>query len=98
MGRHPQATTVSDTPLLSYSILPVTDPTQQDEPEIRRTSIVKLLPNKRTEAQLKALCGLSSKLWNEVNYARRMQFFAKGKVDLKTTYKEFQEKYKKLIC
>jgi len=53
--------------------------------------------DKDTEAKLKALCSLSSKLWNEVNYARRMQFFGKQKVDLKTTYKEFQEKYKKLI-
>ena len=34
---------------------------------------------------------------DEVTYARRMQFFGKQKVDLKTTYKEFQEKRKKLI-
>jgi len=64
---------------------------------MKRTSIVKLVPDKDTEAKLKALCSLSSKLWNEVNYVRRMQFFGKQKVDLKTTYKEFQEKYKKLI-
>jgi len=64
---------------------------------MRRTSIVKLVPDKDNEAKLKALCSLASKLWNEVNYSRRMQFFGKQKVDLKTTYKEFQEKYKKLI-
>ena len=64
---------------------------------MKRTSVVKLVPDKDTEAKLKALCSLSSKLWNEVNYVRRMQFFGKKKVDLKTTYKEFQEKYKKLI-
>jgi len=64
---------------------------------MKRTSIVKLVPDKDNEAKLKALCSLSSKLWNEVTYARRMQFFGKQKVDLKTTYKEFQEKYKKLI-
>jgi len=64
---------------------------------MRRTSIVKLVPDKDSEAKLKALYSLSSKLWNEVNYSRRMQFFGKQKVDLKTTYKEFQGKYKKLI-
>ena len=96
MGSYPQATTESDTSLLN-SMLSTADPNQEDEPEIARTSIVRLLPNKSTEAKLKALCSISSKLWNEVTYARRMQFFAKKKVDLKTTYKEFQEKYKKLI-
>jgi len=98
MGSHPLATALeSDTPLLSYSMLPMANPPQEDEPEIVRTSTVKLLPNKSTEAKLKSLCSISSKLWNEVTYARRMQFFGKKKVDLKTTYKEFQEKYKKLI-
>jgi len=64
---------------------------------MKRSSIVKLVPHKDTEAKLKALCSLSSKLWNEVNYVRRMQFFGNKGVNLKTTYKEFQEKYKKLI-
>jgi len=39
---------------------------------MKRTSIVKLIPDKDAEAKLKALCSLSSKLWNEVNYSRRM--------------------------
>ena len=64
---------------------------------MKRTSVVKLVPDKDTEAKLKALCSLSSKLWNEVNYVRRQQFFGNKGVSLKTTYKEFQEKYKKLI-
>jgi len=46
---------------------------------------------------LKALCSLASKLWNEVNYARRRQFFGNKGVDLKTTYREFYGKYKVLI-
>jgi len=95
MGSNPQATTISDISVLN-SILSMTD-SFQDKAEIRRTSTIKLLSNKKTEAQLKALCSLASKLWNEVTYARRVQFFTKGKVDMKTTYKEFQEKYKKLI-
>ena len=55
------------------------------------------MPSKDNEAKLKALCSLSSKLWNEVNYVRRQQFFSNSKVDLKGTYKEFYEKYSELI-
>jgi len=40
---------------------------------------------------------LSSKLWNELSYARRRMFFETKSVDLKGTYKEFYEKYKTLI-
>ena len=62
-----------------------------------RTSIVRLEPDKEVESKLKALCSLSSKLWNEITYVRRRQFFESGKVDIKGTYKEFYEKYKGLI-
>jgi len=56
-----------------------------------------LIVDKDAEARLKALCSLSSKLWNEVNYARRQRFFEGNGVDLKSSYKEFYEKYKMLI-
>ena len=64
---------------------------------MKRTVTVRLLPDKDAEAKLKALCSLSSKLWNEVNYARRRMFFETKRVDLKGTYREFYEKYKTLI-
>jgi len=64
---------------------------------VKRTSIVRLIPDRDAEAKLKALCSLASKLWNEVNYARRRQFFESKRVDLKSTYREFYEKYKMLI-
>ncbi|WP_440059596.1 RNA-guided endonuclease InsQ/TnpB family protein [Thermogladius sp. 4427co] len=64
---------------------------------MKRTVTIRLLPDRDAEAKLKALCSLSSKLWNEVNYARRRIFFETKKVDLKSTYKEFYEKYKTLI-
>jgi putative transposase len=67
------------------------------EREMKRTSIVELVVDKSSEEKLKLLCSLSSKLWNEVNYARRRMFFEKRGVDLKATYKEFYEKYKTLI-
>ena len=64
---------------------------------MKRTSIVRLVPDEDAEAKLKALCSLASKLWNEVNYARRRQFFEKKGVNLRVTYREFYEKYKKLV-
>jgi len=67
------------------------------EGEVRRTSVVELLVDEEAGNKLKLLCSLSSKLWNEVNYARRRMFFEKKGVDLKATYKEFYEKYKVLI-
>jgi len=64
---------------------------------MKRTSIVRLVPDRGAEARLKALCSLASKLWNEVNYARRQQFFEGKGIDLKATYREFYGKYKMLI-
>jgi len=64
---------------------------------MRRTSVVELVVDKNVEEKLKLLCSLSSKLWNEANYARRRMFFEKMGVDLNATYKEYYEKYKTLI-
>ena len=64
---------------------------------MKRTSVVELLVDEGAENKLKLLCSLSSRLWNEVSYARRRMFFEKKGVDLKATYKEFYEKYKLLI-
>jgi len=69
----------------------------QPTPAHKRTSVVRLIPGRDAEAKLKALCSLASKLWNEVNYARRQQFFGNKGVDLRTTYREFYGKYKALI-
>ena len=64
---------------------------------MKRTVTIRLLPDKDSEAKLKALCSLSSRFWNEVNYARRRMFFEIKRVDLKGTYREFYERYKMLI-
>jgi len=66
-------------------------------PECKRASVVRLVLNKDAEIKLKALCSLTSRLWNEVNYVRRRQFFEGKGVDLKETYREFYERYKSLI-
>ena len=60
----------------------------------RRTNVVRLLPNGFQERKLRRLANTSAKLFNEVNYERRQQFFHEGRVDLKGTYDKYYEKYK----
>jgi len=56
--------------------------------------VVRLLPNGFQERKLRRLADTSAKLFNEINYERRQQFFHGGKVDLKGTYDEYYGKYK----
>ena len=60
----------------------------------RRTNVVRLLPNGFQERKLRRLANISAKLFNEINYERRQQFFHGGKVDLKGTYDEYYGKYR----
>jgi transposase len=46
------------------------------------------------ERKLRRLANASAKLFNEINYERRQQFFHEGRVDLKGTYDKYYEKYK----
>jgi len=56
--------------------------------------VVRLLPNGFQERKLRRLANISAKLFNEINYERRQQFFHEGRVDLKGTYDKYYEKYK----
>ena len=56
--------------------------------------MVRLLPNGFQERKLRRLADTSAKLFNEINYERRQQFFHGGRVDLKGTYDEYYGKYK----
>jgi len=56
--------------------------------------VVRLLPNGFQERKLRRLADISAKLFNEINYERRQQFFHGGKVDLKGTYDKYYGKYK----
>jgi len=60
----------------------------------KRTNLVRLLPNGFQERKLRRLANISAKLFNEVNYERRQEFFRGEKVDLKGTYDEYYGKYK----
>ena len=65
--------------------------------ENRRTNVVRLLPNGFQERKLRKLADTSARLFNEVNYERRQQFFRGEKVDLQGTYQKYYEKYKGLL-
>jgi len=48
-----------------------------------RTVRLRLLPNGAQERRLRKLADATAKLWNELNYARLIQFRAMGKIDFK---------------
>ena len=56
--------------------------------------MVRLLPNGFQERKLRRLADISAKLFNEVNYERRQQFFRGEKVDFEGTWGKCYEKYK----
>jgi len=64
---------------------------------VRRNCVVELVVDEEVEKRLRQLCDLSSKLWNEVNYARLRMWMEKKHIDFKAIYREFYEKYKPLI-
>jgi putative transposase len=62
-----------------------------------RTNVVRLLPNGFQEGRLRRLADVSARLYNEVNYERRRQFFQQHLVDFKSTWGKYYEKYKKIL-
>jgi len=63
----------------------------------RRTNVVRLLPNGFQERRLRRLASISARLFNEVNYERRQQFFHGEKVDLEGTYRKYYGKYRSAL-
>jgi len=61
---------------------------------MKRTATVKLQASKEVERILFELADAGAKVWNEVNYLRRQQFFNHEKVDFNKTEKIVYEKYK----
>jgi len=62
-----------------------------------RTNVIRLLPNGFQERKLRRLANASAKLFNEVNYERRRQFFQQQRVDFKGTWVKYYGKYKGLL-
>ncbi len=83
VGRYPTVSTNPGTPSSSK-------PRKGDV----RTVRLRLLPNGSQERRLRKLADATVKLWNELNYARLMQFRISGKVDFKSTGREHYYKYK----
>jgi len=65
--------------------------------ENRRTNVIRLLPNGFQERKLRKLTDASARLFNEVNYERRQQFFQHQRVDFKSTWDKYYEKYKGIL-
>ncbi len=61
--------------------------------EHMRTVRLRLLLNGAQERKLRRIADAAARLWNELNYARLIQFRASGKVDFKGTGHEFYCKY-----
>jgi putative transposase len=63
----------------------------------RRTNVVRLLPNGAQERKLRKLADACARLYNELNYERRQQFFNGEKVDFKGTWDKYYEKYRGVL-
>ncbi|WP_238376249.1 transposase [Vulcanisaeta sp. EB80] len=62
--------------------------------ENRRTVRLRLLPSGSQERKLRRIADATARLWNELNYARLVQFRETGRVDFEDTEHEFYHKYK----
>ncbi|MFP3227695.1 MAG: transposase [Caldisphaera sp.] len=60
----------------------------------KRTNVVRLLLNGFQKRKLRRLSNISAKLFNELNYERRQQFFHEKKVDFNKTWDKYYKKYK----
>jgi putative transposase len=58
---------------------------------LRRTVLLRLVPDEEAGARLRALCSLSSKLWNEINYAERRMFFKEKGRSKANIYRELYD-------
>ena len=63
----------------------------------KRANVVRLLPNGFQERKLRKLTDTSARLFNEVNYERRQQFFQQHQVDFQGTSQKYYEKYKGIL-
>jgi putative transposase len=67
------------------------------KPTNRRTNVVRLLPNGYQERRLRRLANISARLFNELNYERRQQFFRGEGIDFRGTWSKYYEKYKGIL-
>jgi len=70
---------------------------QEVKHESRRANVVRLLPSGFQERKLRRLASISARLFNEVNYERRQQFFQQQHVDFEGTWDKYYERYKGIL-
>ncbi|MFP3303399.1 MAG: transposase, partial [Caldivirga sp.] len=62
-----------------------------------RTVRLRLLPNGSQERRLRRIADTTARLWNELNYARLIQWREGKHVDFKGTEHEYYHKYKGVL-
>ena len=62
-----------------------------------RTNVVRLLLNGYQGRRLRRLADACARLYNEVNYERRQQYFSGNGVDFRGTWVKYYGKYKKIL-
>ena len=92
VGRYP---TVFTTPGTKSSKSRSRNKRRQDENV--RTVRLRLLPSGSQERKLRRLGDATARLWNELNYARLVQYRETGVVDFKGTEREFYYKYNSIL-
>jgi putative transposase len=76
---------------------PGTPSSRKKEDGGKRTVRLRLLPNGAQERRLRRIADATAKLWNELNYARLVQFRETGRVDFRDTKHEFYHRYKGVL-
>ncbi len=94
VGRYPTLFTTLGTQ--SYALKPSNRGRRKQDGDVR-TVRLRLLPSGPQERKLRKLADATARLWNELNYARLVQYRASGKVDFKGTGHELYHKYKSAL-
>jgi putative transposase len=93
VGRYPTVFTTPGTSSPSKS----RSRSKREQNKNVRTVRLRLLPNGTQERKLWKLADTTAKLWNELNYARLVQYRETGRVDFKGTEREFYYKYNDVL-
>ncbi|MEM4970093.1 MAG: hypothetical protein QXE01_02445, partial [Sulfolobales archaeon] len=62
-----------------------------------RTNVIRLLPSGSQHRKLLKLADVCARLYNELNYERRQQFFRNQRVDFEGTWRRYYKKYKNVL-
>ncbi|MFP3311140.1 MAG: hypothetical protein RXO26_04875, partial [Caldivirga sp.] len=95
VGRYPTVSTNPGTPSSSPKLK--RGRKSRNGNEEMRTVRLRLLPSGSQERRLRRIADATARLWNELNYARLIQWRESKHVDFKGTEHEFYHKYKSVL-